>query len=149
VAITRAKERLYLTRANSRYMYGKREYMLASRFIKEGQPALSTTISQKESNNYQNSYSNRSYYDDDYADNNSSVGYSSSYAKNFVKSSLPKANVGQINSYRAGLKVKHAKFGEGIVITTKGQGDNLIVDVAFKGVGIKSLSAKYAPMEII
>ena len=33
--------------------------------------------------------------------------------------------------------------------TVKGEGDNLIADVAFKGVGIKSLSVKYAPMEII
>ena len=31
----------------------------------------------------------------------------------------------------------------------KGEGENVIVDVAFKGVGIKSLSAKFAPMEII
>ena len=31
----------------------------------------------------------------------------------------------------------------------KGEGDNIIVDVAFKGIGIKSLSAKFAPMEII
>ena len=31
----------------------------------------------------------------------------------------------------------------------RGEGDNIIVDVAFKGIGIKSLSAKFAPMEII
>jgi len=36
-----------------------------------------------------------------------------------------------------------------MVITVKGSGDNMIVDVAFMGVGVKSLSAKYAPMEII
>ena len=35
VAITRAKQRLYLTRAKSRYMYGKREESLRSRFLKE------------------------------------------------------------------------------------------------------------------
>ena len=48
-----------------------------------------------------------------------------------------------------GVKVKHIKFGQGTVIAVKGEGDNIIVDVAFPGVGIKSLSAKFAPMEII
>ena len=35
VAITRAKERLYLTRSKSRYLYGKREPTMRSRFLKE------------------------------------------------------------------------------------------------------------------
>ena len=40
VAITRAKERLYLTRSKSRYLYGKREASMRSRFLKE----LSTVV---------------------------------------------------------------------------------------------------------
>ena len=51
--------------------------------------------------------------------------------------------------YKSGVKVKHRKFGEGMIIAVKGEGDNVVVDVAFKGVGIKSLSVKYAPMEIV
>lgn len=51
--------------------------------------------------------------------------------------------------YKTGDKVKHVKFGEGIVIQVKGAEGNLIVDVAFKSVGIKSLAAKFAPMEKI
>ena len=35
VAITRAKERLYMTRSKSRYLYGKREPTMRSRFLKE------------------------------------------------------------------------------------------------------------------
>ena len=31
----------------------------------------------------------------------------------------------------------------------KGQGESIVVDVAFMGIGIKSLSVKYAPLEII
>ena len=53
------------------------------------------------------------------------------------------------SGFKSGVKVRHAKFGEGTVIAVKGSGENLIVDVAFKGVGIKSLSAKFAPMEIV
>ena len=55
----------------------------------------------------------------------------------------------KFDKYKTGVKVKHVKFGEGMVLNVKGSGDTLIVDVAFKGVGIKSLSAKYAPMEIL
>ena len=35
VAVTRAKERLYLTRATSRYMYGRRDFMVALGSLKE------------------------------------------------------------------------------------------------------------------
>ena len=47
------------------------------------------------------------------------------------------------------MKVKHAKFGVGTVIAVNGGGDNVIVDVAIVGVGIKSLAVKYAPLEIV
>ena len=72
------------------------------------------------------------------------------YAKSFMRSTAPKENKAvQADKIKSGVKVKHAKFGEGVVIAVKGSGDNLIADVAFKGVGIKSLSVKYAPMEIV
>ena len=70
--------------------------------------------------------------------------------KTFLQKSKPQEvkNV-QFNKYRTGVKVKHVKFGEGTVINVKGTGENLIVDVAFKGVGVKSLSVKFAPMEVL
>ena len=152
VAITRAKQRLYLTRANSRYMYGSREYMVQSRFIKEAQSVLNpmqSSFAEKKEERYSN-YAYDKRFDDD-SITSSSGSYSSNYAKRFLNNS--KSNVIKANPvssrYKSGVKVKHTKFGEGVVITTKGEGDNLVVDVAFKGVGIKSLSAKYAPMEII
>ncbi len=149
VAVTRAKERLYLTRANSRYMYGRRDYMLPSRFLKEAQPILSNIVA-KDNDRPTPTYANRYNFDDVSSEPSSSFGgYSSGYAKTFAQSSTPKPVNTQTCNYKSGVKVRHVKFGEGIVISTKGQGDNLIVDVTFKGVGIKSLAVKYAPMEII
>jgi DNA helicase-2/ATP-dependent DNA helicase PcrA len=50
--------------------------------------------------------------------------------------------------YRTGEKVRHAKFGEGIVIEAKQSGSDTEVTVAFQGgVGIKRLSLAYAPLE--
>ncbi len=156
VAVTRAMERLYLTRAMSRYMYGKRENMLQSRFLKEAQPILFPRKAEEEVRRRENafSYSPRDYarYEDESTggDYKSSGGYSSQYAKSFMQANKPKANTSvSFDKFKTGVKVRHVKFGEGTVINTKGSGDNLIVDVAFKGVGIKSLSAKFAPMEIL
>ena len=57
VAITRAKQRLYLTRAKSRYMYGKREESMRSRFLKELASELQLPQEQR-----------RRYVDDEYDD---------------------------------------------------------------------------------
>lgn len=173
VAVTRARRRLYLTRANSRYMYGRRDFMTKSRFLKEAEPVLGVPQFEK---NYERGYSNglsgdkysdyrsknyggrsafsSSIFNDErqeeFSPSNNSTGYSSGYAKTLLQESKPAENKKAVCSeYKSGVRVKHPKFGEGIVITVKGNGDNIIVDVAFKGVGIKSLSAKFAPMEII
>ncbi len=160
VAITRAEERLYLTRAMSRYMYGSREHMTQSRFLKEAQPVLNPYAFDNEKRAYQSTdygykdYGRFGYNDadsDDIPVSQSKVGgYSSAYAKSLLKSGAPLENKNaDFNGYKRGIKVKHTKFGEGTVIDVKGTGENIIVDVAFKGVGIKALSVKYAPMEII
>ena len=150
VAVTRARERLYLTRANSRYMYGSREYMVQSRFLKEAQPVLSPEKQRYEEIKKKEYVSSYNSFRDDDSEYKSSFGYSSSYAKTMLNANKPKvATNNNVCGYKSGVKVKHAKFGEGTVIAVKGQGENIIVDVAFKGVGIKALSAKFAPMEIL
>ena len=49
--------------------------------------------------------------------------------------------------YTVGTKVRHPKFGNGMVIAIKNNGNTL--NVAFDGQGIKELSASLAPLEII
>lgn len=49
--------------------------------------------------------------------------------------------------YTVGCKVRHPKFGVGVVIALKN--DGAVVDVAFENQGIKELSASIAPLEII
>jgi DNA helicase-2/ATP-dependent DNA helicase PcrA len=149
VAVTRARERLYLTRAMSRYLYGRREYMTQSRFLKEGAIAISGIS--KEKAEIKSTYTPKSYNDDEIDVPSFNSGYSSSYAKSFLKNNVtPTAKKTEGNlSLKSGMKVKHPKFGVGTVIMVKGSGDNVIVDVAFVGVGIKSLAVKFAPLEIL
>ena len=49
----------------------------------------------------------------------------------------------------AGVKVRHPKFGEGMVVSVRGEGAAKVVNVSFAGLGIKSLSAQLAPLTII
>jgi DNA helicase II / ATP-dependent DNA helicase PcrA len=51
--------------------------------------------------------------------------------------------------FRAGSRVKHPSWGEGIVLDSKIQDDDEIVDVVFSSVGIKRLSASLANLKII
>lgn len=153
VAVTRAKERLYLTRATERFMYGKRERTSPSLFFNEARKVIDPEAVRKEER--RNKYFQRRTYGDDgggdiFSSNENTGGYSSNYAKRFLKDTKPKAvSNASASKYRTGLKVKHPRFGEGTVIMVRGEGDNIIVDVAFPGVGIKSLAAKFAPMEIL
>jgi DNA helicase-2/ATP-dependent DNA helicase PcrA len=154
VAVTRARERLYLTRAMSRYMYGNREYMTQSRFLKEAQHVLAPSISNQSDNRRERDYvrdtERKVMYNDADFEYKTAGGYTSNYAKAVLSGNKPKENKNvEYSKFKSGAKVKHTKFGEGTVICVKGSGDNIIVDVAFKGVGVKSLSAKFAPMEII
>ncbi|MBM3518593.1 MAG: hypothetical protein FJX56_12150, partial [Alphaproteobacteria bacterium] len=47
-------------------------------------------------------------------------------------------------AFRAGDKVRHAAFGEGIVVSSAQRADDEEVTVAFPGKGVKKLMASYA-----
>ena len=150
VAVTRAKERLYLTRAFSRYLYGRRMPMAMSRFLKEAKPALSGYIAQKVQE--EKNYSSFDRYNSDVSFENDNSYSSGAYSSSYAKKAFNKQPVAQDSDYglfKTGVKVKHPKFGEGMIISEKGEGDRKTIDVAFSGLGIKSLSVKYAPLEII
>ncbi len=57
-------------------------------------------------------------------------------------------NGGAKAQYRTGQKVRHARFGEGIVIESKLTGNDEEVTVAFKKEGLKKLAASFANLEI-
>ena len=96
----------------------------------------------------------------------SSTYGSSSYASSYGKSPAQKesgfayggvarattrSSVGgkDLSAFRTGVKVKHPKFGIGTIVAVKGVGANMIVDIAFAGIGIKQLSANLAPLTVL
>jgi DNA helicase-2/ATP-dependent DNA helicase PcrA len=52
-------------------------------------------------------------------------------------------------NFRAGTHVRHAVWGEGIVLDSRIQDEDEIVDVVFESVGIKRLSATLANLTIV
>lgn len=156
VSITRAMERLYLSRSDSRFLHGERSITTPSRFLKDCGVIAERPLKKSESkySEYLSS-GNKSYgsgYYDDTPDSSSSTGYDSG----FTKRSIEKAQAEQTRQnsidytkYKSGVKVKHVKFGEGTIIAVQGAGATMVADVVFKGFGIKKLAVKFAPMEII
>lgn len=171
VAVTRARERLYITRAKSRFLYGSRRPTFQSEFLNE----ISDKVALP-----RDSYSpNRRYQDTDYTQKPSQYGgyrnksdyggyggYSSeeslsasygtykksianSYMQNRKAAAPAQKAVGSGDDYKAGTKVIHKKFGEGIIVARKQNGDDVVIDVAFKGIGVKSLVVRYAPIEVV
>ena len=130
--------------------------MSQSRFLREAREVLYPTTDRTSYDNARKEYrTERNYYgrydEGGYSESDTNTsGYSSGYARDFIKNnSLNENKKANFGDYKRGITVKHVKFGVGTVIDVKGNGENIIVDVAFKGVGIKSLSVKFAPMEII
>ena len=147
VAITRAREKLYVTNSRNRFLYGSRQHMLPSRFLKEMRLAGEETERVRTP-----AFERGSSGGNDFGESGAfGAGFSSGYAENYIKKMQDAQKKAQLVSagYKTGDRVRHVKFGEGIVIQTKGDAGNLIVDVAFKAAGIKSLAAKFAPMEKI
>lgn len=54
---------------------------------------------------------------------------------------------GRARAFAEGERVRHPRFGWGTVVTSRGDGEELEVTVAFPGGGIRSLLARYAQLE--
>ena len=127
VGITRAEERLYLTRAASRNWYGRPAFHTPSRFLAEVPTAL---IEWKRSAK--------------------DVAAATTPASARVASRPGATVVGNrsVPALSPGDRVNHDKFGLGSVVSTDGFGDRAEAKIDFGGsYGVKHLVLRYAPIE--
>lgn len=129
VAATRAEERLYLTRAQSRFMWGQRKNNFASRYFNEVQKLYEPK---------RRPANERELSDDKFLDklNNSESRTSTPDSKKAQK---------ETSAFRVGQIVEHTSFGRGIILRIERD----IADVAFDGVGKKSLNLRFAPLTVV
>jgi|CXWL01.1.fsa_nt_gi DNA helicase-2/ATP-dependent DNA helicase PcrA len=129
VGMTRAKQRLYLVRAFKRYNMGSSSHNPPSRFFKDVPQVL---ISQRSAV--------RSQYE---AVERGPSRYREGLARKDDRPPVPEELV-----FAGGERVRHPRFGEGIVVSSQKVKDDQEVSVAFKGeVGMKKLMLSFAPLE--
>ncbi|MGR5179177.1 DNA helicase II [Vibrio parahaemolyticus] len=121
VGMTRAMEKLYITYAEMRRLYGQDKYHKPSRFIRELPESCLQEVRMKAQ-----------------VSRPASAGrFSQAEVKNNFNET----------GFNLGSRVKHPKFGEGTIINFEGSGPQSRVQVAFNGEGIKWLVTQYAKLE--
>jgi DNA helicase-2/ATP-dependent DNA helicase PcrA len=149
VGMTRAKERLILTHATERRLYGYPQANLISRFVEEIPGDL---VEREGSVSYASKSFGRRYVDweDAIAPEPSPTPFRrGERLAPAAQLNGTAARSAQKHPYYNGAVVKHAKFGIGTVQRSEGSGDDLKISVSFPGHGVKILSVKYANLEVI
>lgn len=142
VGMTRARESLFLTYAQSRRVWGQEQFHQPSRFLDElpknlvqWKKPFSTKPSFLNSSSAAKSFGSSSYHSDE-------------WDVQHFPDEIPKAPSNQPSSaYTKGKKVRHPTFGVGQVFEVEGSGEDLKVSVLFQDRTIKKFVAKYARLE--
>ncbi|WP_203569133.1 DNA helicase PcrA [Aestuariimicrobium ganziense] len=149
VGITRARKRLYLSRAAVRSAWGAPQYNPPSRFFEEI-PAhvmnwrrTGADIARWSTTSATRSYQARQ------ATGVTAASDDGGGVFGRGRGSLPSSAtvVKHVTSVEPGDKVLHTTFGLGTVVATSGVGDQAKADVDFGSAGLKRLLLKHAPME--
>ncbi len=176
VGITRAKEHLFLTCSKQRTIFGSTSCNQVSRFLREIPSDLldgyDDALGEKQESNsnifgdskYSWTYGSKDngnikIYKIDKnepkvaasSSSSNSNGFMFRTAESFLNNLTKKssgANV-DLSKYKAGVRIYHKKFGEGVISNVEPEGDDLKVDIQFDKVGHKRLMAKFANLAII
>jgi DNA helicase-2/ATP-dependent DNA helicase PcrA len=125
VGMTRARERLFLTFAQSRQVFGQRRLTQPSRFLEEvPRESLDVTSDVR--------------------------GYEPAYVPRRRTADTPRPDLpppvsADLGALRPG---RHPMFGRGTVVRSDGTGDDLKLTVSFPGLGAKRLVARFAGLEV-
>ncbi len=128
VGITRAKDRLYLLRALRRGGRGYAEETIPSRYLDDIPAELLTGKTR----------GGRSFH-----------SRSNIQTPSWLRAEAVGPTPTKQARFRAGIRVKHPTWGEGIVLDSRLQDDDETVDVVFESVGIKRLAASLANLTIL
>ena len=121
VAITRAKEALYIYHCESRMLYGRTDLRSASRFLGE--------IPEEDC---EKSYKNPSRRSD--------------YTRETVTFSRPASPAGGQSVFEAGDRIKHPFFGAGEILTAQNMGGDMLYEIAFDSGSTKRIMGSFAKL---
>src|SRR5690606_3765696 len=131
VGITRAMEKLFISYAETRRLYGNETFNAVSRFVKEIPEECIEEVRLK-------------------AAVTRPVSFQRTSQPATQKSTRqPMYDTGEGTGFRLGQRVRHAMFGEGVILQFEGSGPNAVIEVNFKDTGSKRLVMQYAKLEAI
>jgi DNA helicase-2/ATP-dependent DNA helicase PcrA len=131
VAITRAKERLYMSFSQTRMLHGQTRYNMRSRFFDELPEDALKWLSPKVQ---QHSW---------FANTKSAWDEAPEKAANNISKNFGRRDIG----WRIGENVAHLKFGEGVIVNIEGSGGNARAHINFGKHGMKLLDLSVAKLE--
>ncbi len=161
VGITRAKEKLYITNARSRMLFGNTSFTRPSRFLGEIPEELTDFERNAPQQTFYGGYSGSSYGGSSYSGGTKMFSQDKSYSK---PSSAPKtkasgfANGGFSSApkktttdtvaldFKVGDIVEHKTFGKGMIVSAKAMGGDMLLEIAFDTCGTKKVMAKMAKL---
>lgn len=149
VAITRAKEVLYITSAEQRMVFGRTVAYSVSDFVSEIPPSLKELVGGKSrAVNVLKNTGNKPSYNNPHTLKNMQSNYAKEVATSIINSGDKKDTI-MVDEVTIGRKVKHSKFGVGTVVSVSGDNADVIVTIAFNSMGIKKLMLSSAPLELL
>ncbi|MBN9405344.1 MAG: UvrD-helicase domain-containing protein [Burkholderiales bacterium] len=140
VAITRARQRLYLSHAQTRLLHGQTRYNLRSRFLDELPEDVLKWLTPQRGGF-------ASIAPQPIAARADWAGARGSFGSNFSAPQPSPASTG--HAIRAGQQVFHVKFGEGRVLAVEGAGDDARAQVDFPRHGVKWLALAIAKLTVV
>ncbi len=140
VAVTRARERLYLSFAQSRMLHGQTRYNLRSRFLEEIPAELTKWLTPPNPRSAQGG-----------AMGGMGGGYfkpsgAASPRPAAARMARP-ASAALPNGLRIGQTVNHARFGQGVIVAAEGSGSDAKVQINFGSAGMKWLLLAVAKLD--
>jgi len=145
VAITRAKDKLYITYAKNRMMYGKTTYNMLSSFVRREIPEsiIENDLPRREPPRTPVSYFKTQSYSNRYYSENK---YEIKRAPDFYPKKKTGASAFGIERLNPGCAVSHGVFGDGVILSAKDMGGDILYEVEFASVGKKKLMATFAKL---
>ncbi len=125
VGITRAMEKLFISYAETRRLYGNETFNAVSRFVKEIPEDCIEEVRLK-----------------------TAVTRPVSVKRPLTQPSnrQPMYDTGEDTGFRLGQRVTHPMFGEGVILQFEGSGPNAVIQIKFADTGIKRLVMQYAKL---
>lgn len=148
VAMTRARERLYITLAQSRMLHGQTRYAMRSRFLdelpEEDVKWLTPRVAPVRADATERASWGGAF--------RRGMSWKAPAGSSLVPNTSSVMSNGVVvgdNHYRIGQGVRHTKFGDGTILTLSGSGNEAQAQIQFREIGTKTLALGIAKLEII